>query len=257
MTNYILKILRFWRICVLELRAQYESSRVGVLWIPISSLLFSGVLALVFRYDSQFAGRFGFFCYVLSGYTLWSFIARSFTDSTMLIQKRYTASVHNGMNMREMYVKALIERLLDYLINFIILFFIVIFFSPNGLSLNLFLLLPGLVFISISSLAISYIVNVISVLVADLAHIIKTGVRLLFFASPVFWYAGVAEQNDVRHVLSLYNPVGYYLSIPRQSLSITPYHSEDWIVALISSAILSAIALIIYRRTFSFIRNIR
>lgn len=249
-------LVRYTRICVLELRAQHQRTLLGVLWIPFSALLFTAVLALVFRHSGHFSFT-GFFFYVLSGYTLWSFISRSITDSITLIQKGYVAAIHNGLNMPMMFAKSLMERLLEYFLNLAVFLLLAAFLLEDFLSLRLLLFLPGLAIISLTSLAVSYLINVATVLIPDMKNLVKTAVRLFFFASPVFWFAGDFKASDVRAVLTSFNPASYYLEIPRQAAGITSLNLTDWLVAFGLTLALSLAAFIAYRWSNSFIRNIR
>ena len=249
-------VVRFTRICLLELRAQHQRTLLGVFWIPLSALLFTAVLALVFRHSGHFS-YIGFFFYVLSGYTLWSFISRSITDSTTLVQKSFDAAIHNGLNLPMMFAKSLLERLLEYSLNLAVLLVLATFLLDGFLSPRLLLLLPALAIISVTSLAISYVINVVTVLIPDMANLFKTAVRLFFFASPVFWFAGDIRATDARAILTTYNPASYYLDLPRQAAGITSLNWTHWLVTLVFTIVMSAIAFAAYRWSHAFIRNIR
>ena len=249
-------LVRYIRICILELRAQHQRTLLGVFWIPFSALLFTFVLTLVFRHSGYFSFA-GFFFYVLSGYILWSLISRSITDSITLIQKSYDAAIHNGLNMPMMFAKSLMERLLEYLLNLAIFLVLALLFLDGFVSIRLLLFVPALVIISLTSLAISYVINVMAVLIPDLQNLVKTAVRLFFFASPVFWFAGDIDSSDVRNVLTTYNPAAYYLDLPRQAAGIVPVNATDWLVALVMTTVLCIAGFITFRWSNQFIRNIR
>lgn len=253
--QFLSDVIRSIRISLLEIQSEYQGTVLGILWIPLSALLFSVMLALVFHHGDRSVAQF--LLYVLAGYTLWSFIARSISDSTAIIQKRFDFAIHCGLDLRGTFFKALVDRLCEYGLNVLILFIAAALLQPDFLSPRLALFVPFLVLIAVTSLAVSYVVNVVTVLVPDMGNLIRASVRFLFFVSPVFWTADHVGAGDLRQILRTWNPASYFLDLPRQAVGISALRVDDWAVAAAVTAVLAALAAACYAWSHSFIRNIR
>lgn len=247
-------LVRFLHISFLEAQAEHQSTRLGILWMPLSTLIFTGLLALVFRHSDTVPVA-DFFVYVLTGYVLWQFIQDSITGSTNVIQSRLDFAVHNNISILGLFLKVLVDRLLEMGINTVLVLISLILFSPSSIGLNLLLVVAFLPLICATSVAMAYIVNLITIIFPDMGAIIRTGVRFVFFASPVFWvYDGV---GGVRHLLATYNPVSYYLSISRQMFGIEPFHAKAWLLVTVMAVILMIMSWFIFSRTKNIVTNIK
>lgn len=251
---FLSTFVRFLHISYLEAKSQYRGARLGILWIPVSTLIFAAMLSLVFRHSDAMSMT-DFFLYVLSGYTLWGFILASVVSSTDVIQKRLEFAIHNNLTLAGLFGKLLVDRLFEYGINLAVLVAIIVIMSPTKLGLELLLFIPFIAIIVLTSLSTAYLVNIITVFVPDLASLIRTGIRFVFFASPVFWVA--SERTGVRAFLATYNPVSYYLGMCRQVFGITPLEAFPWIGGLTVSLALCLAGAFAFVQSSSFVRNIK
>lgn len=247
-------LIRFFHISFLESQSEYQSTKLGILWIPLSTLIFTALLAFVFKHsDAMPVGEF--FVYVLSGYILWQFIQDSISGSTTVIQSRLEFAIHNNISMPGLFLKVLVDRLFELGINTTLLLAALLLFSHDSFGPNLLLALVLLPLISITSISVAYLVNLVTILFPDAGAIIRTGVRFIFFASPVFWvYDGV---TGVRHLLATYNPVSYYLALNRQVFGVEPVMLQTWIVAGIISTALAIISAVTFANTKAIVTNIK
>lgn len=252
--RYTSLFLRYLHISIIEAQSQYQSTRLGILWLPLSTLIFTALLAFVFKHsDAVPVGDF--FVYVLSGYTLWMFIQDSISGSTDVIQKRLDFAVHNNITMPGLFFKILVDRLFELGVNTLLLLIILMILSRGNFGPNMFLIFLFIPMISATSVATAYLVNLITILFPDMGAVIRTSVRFIFFASPVFWvYDGV---GGVRHLLATYNPVAYYLRITRQVYGIESFSLRTWLIALAISAFLTVLSALVYSRTKSLVTNIK
>lgn len=251
---YISTAIRYLHISYIEAKAAYQGTRLGLLWLPLSTLIFTSMLALIFRHSDTMPIA-EFFLYVLCGYTLWQFISDSISGSTDVIQKRFDFALHNNLTLFGLFAKLLVDRLFEYAVNVALLLLAIVILAPGMLGVNLLLALPFLPVLIVTSLALAYIVNVITVFAPDFSAVIKTAVRFVFFASPVFW--SPAERTDIRHLLATYNPVSYYLSLARQVFGVEPFSLSTWTIALGISAAICLAGAVAYSQTNRLVTNIK
>ncbi len=251
---FLSKFVRFMHISYLEAKSNYQGTRLGLLWLPVSTLLFTGMLALVFRHSDAMTIT-EFFLYVLSGYILWQFIQASIITSTDIVQRQLEFAIHNNLTLAGLFGKLLMDRLFEYGINLALLVAVIVLLSPGNVDLNLALFIPFVAIIVPTSLAVSYLVNAVTIFFPDLSTLVKTGTRFMFFASPVFWVA--TDRTDIRTLLVQYNPVSYYMDITRQVFGILPLQPASWISSALVSLGLCVAGYITFVYSQNFVRNIK
>lgn len=255
---FLSTFVRYMHISYLEAKSEYEGTVLGILWIPISTILFAALLGLVFHFGEE-RTRAEFFLYVLSGYVCWNFISDSISRSTDIVQKRFEFAIHNNLSLPGLYGKMLADRVFEFgtelvfLVAICALFYI--FGLYGGVGWPILMLAPLLALLAATSLAASYLVNLVTVLVPDLGNVIKTAVRLMFFATPVFWEA--EGRTDFRGILEVYNPASYYLMMMRQVFGVDPFSWDAWIVGATITIVVSIAGLATYRWSRGFVRNLR
>lgn len=246
--------VRFMHISYIEARSDYQGTTIGILWMPLSTLIFSLVLGTVFHHSGT-ASPPMFFLFVLSGYVTWNFISDTIAGSTNIIQARLDFAVHSNLSLAGLFGKMLADRLFEFGLNIALLVVALIIVHPASFGPQMLLFVPFVLLLSVTSLAVSYLVNLVTVFFPDLANLIKTAVRFMFFATPVFWTA--VDRGDERVFLERYNPAAYYVKMSRQVFGIEPIDWSIWMVGAAITAIVVIAGLIAYQRSHRFVRNIK
>jgi ABC-type polysaccharide/polyol phosphate export permease len=252
---YLSWVVRFTHISYIETKSEHQGTWLGILWLPISSLVFSALLALVFR-PSGSMGMADFFLYVLIGYTFWGFIAESVNGSTDIIQTRLEFAVHNNLSLAGLHIKLLIDRFFSYSLDFAVVLLMVVILRPGNFGVETLLLIPFVPLIAVASMGGGYLINLLTVFAPDTKVPIAVVTRLMFFVSPVFWLASEAREGP-RQLLVNYNPVSYYLSLPRQAFGVEALDPRAWIVASACSILLGLGGYIAYVRSIGVVRNLK
>ncbi|WP_048649307.1 ABC transporter permease [Nitratireductor soli] len=252
---YLSGIVRLFHISYIEAKSEHKGTYLGILWVPLSTLIFTAMLALVFRH-SDTVPLADFFLYVLIGYVFWGFIASSITGSLDVIQGRLEFAIHNNLSLAGLFGKLLIDRLFVFFINLIPFLALLIVLRPGLLGMQVLLFIPFLVLAVLTSLGAAYLVNTMTIFFPDLKAMFRVGTRFMFFASPVFWSAA-ATGTGLRVMLVQYNPAAYYLSLPRQVFGIEPLDANTWLTATIISAIVCMTGYLAYHHSQGFVRNLK
>ncbi|TKT82412.1 ABC transporter permease [Aquamicrobium sp. LC103] len=252
---YLSGLVRFFHISYIEAKSEHRGTHLGIFWIPLSSLLFAAMLALVFHHADSMS-VLEFFFYVFAGYIFWNFIADSITGSTDVIQGRFEFAIHNNLSLAGLFGKLLIDRLFAYLLNLAVLVILIAILSPWKLGVGLLLFFPFIALTVVTSLGTAYLVNMMTIFFPDLKALIAVGTRFMFFASPVFWSAAEGG-GGVRGFLVKYNPAAYFLSLPRQVFGIEPIDAKAWLVAAIVSAVVCLVGYLAYHQSQGFVRNLK
>jgi ABC-type polysaccharide/polyol phosphate export permease len=248
-------LVRFMHISYLEAKSSYEGTALGILWIPVSTLSFALLLGFVFHGGGPMPPA-QFFLYVLSGYVSWNFISDSITGSTKIIQGKFDFALHNNLTLAGLFGKMLADRGFDFFLELATLALAVLILAPWNYGPQLLLLLALLPMLAIVSLALSYLINLLTLFFPDLGNLVSTVVRLMFFATPIFWRVE-DRVNDPRVLLEVYNPASYFLMMMRQAFGIEPVQSFSWLVGGLITLVVALAGWYAYRQTNSFVRNLR
>lgn len=252
---HLSRLIRFFHISYIEAKSRQRGSHLGILWIPLTSLIFSAVLALIFRHSDTMSPT-DFFLYVLAGYILWTFIAESINGSTDVIQSQLEFGIHNNLTLVGLFGKLLVDRLFEYSLNLALLLAVMLLLNPSFVGPQLALFVPFLALIVVTSIGTAYLVNLVTIFFPDTTNLFKVGTRFMFFVSPVFWSAA-DRTSGPRTLLMQYNPVSYYLSLPRQVFGIEPVEPAAWLIASIASAGVCGAAYLAYHYSQGFVRNLK
>lgn len=257
---FVHSLSRFIQISFYENKAQYQKTRLGLLWIPFSTLLFVFVLVAVFA-NMQGLQAVDHYLYVLSGYCLWLLILEVINQSTLIIQTQIDFANHNRMSIPELYFKNLLDRLFRHLLNMGVLYASMIILAFMGLAswwsiAQSFLLYPAVLLLSlVAGYAMSILINIVCIFWPDVEKVIQTSTRFLFFLSPVFWVYHHGE-GGFRYFLINGNPVTYWLDIMRQAFGIAPLDLRPWLICAGICVVLCLMAYVVYRQTSNIVRNI-
>jgi lipopolysaccharide transport system permease protein len=252
---YLSIFVRFMHISYLEAKSDYEGTVLGILWIPVSTLSFALLLGFVFHGGGSMH-PVQFFLYVLAGYVTWNFISDSISRSTKIIQGKFDFALHNNLTLAGLFGKTLADRGFEFSLELATLAVVVVVLAPLTLGLHILLLLLLLPMLAIASLAMSYLVNLLTLFFPDLGNVVSTVVRLMFFATPVFWKVE-DRTNDVRALLEIYNPASYYLMMMRQAFGVEPVQAYVWMVGALITLIVAGAGLFAYRQSSMFVKNLR
>jgi lipopolysaccharide transport system permease protein len=251
---YLSNFVRYMHISYLEAKSQYEGTVLGILWIPVSTLSFALLLGFVFHSGGSMSAT-QFFLYVLSGYVTWNFVSDSILRSTNIIQNKFEFAIHNNLGLAGLFGKMLADRGFEFAIELAVLVLAVLILSPLSYGPPILLLLVLIPILCVVSLAASYLINLLTLFFPDLGNVVSTAVRLMFFATPIFWF--VEERSDWRAFLEVYNPASYFLMMMRQSFGLQPVQLHVWLIGGVISLIVVVAGYVAFRQSQSFVRNLR
>ena len=105
----------------------------------------------------------------------------------------------------------------------------VLVMSEVQLGWQTLLAVPGLLLLFLGALLAVPLLGFAGARYRDLTHMIRAGMRFLFFATPVFWYVDGLGDRDF---LGLVNPFTHYLELVRAPLTGETASMLSWLVVL-------------------------
>ena len=174
-----------------NLKAGHRDKLLGNLWNLLDPLLFLGVYFLVFGIGLRQAqgDPYGFVVYLSLGVLAFRFFEGSMSQAAVCVRSN-AGLLHSVYFPKAMLpIAVCFSRLYDFVWGLVILmgamwFALDLSFSIQALWLPLILLLQFLV-----CLGLAFIVAFLGAIFADTQNIVAIGTRLLFFLSPIFYFA--------------------------------------------------------------------
>ena len=214
MITYLQDMLKSFSWAWMDVKCRYRRSLIGPLWETLTLLFLIGGMGFISSavFDANMATVIP---YLGLGLIIWTLISNVVNESTMcfISQKEMLDNTNLGLGF---YSGRLIFR---HLINFghhMLLYFIGLYFFEIDLGLAIFLAPLGLLFLFLN---FCWLVPTIGMLVArfrDLEMVVKSGMHLTFFITPIFWNISVLNGN--RLFLVEWNPIYYLIELLRAPL---------------------------------------
>ncbi len=196
-----------WRDAVLPMRR----STIGLFWITIQSglwvLVITGLLG-----QSLGASEPLYPVYVAAGVVFFQFITSMIVDGAATFI-RDAALIQNIPNPLSLYVLRVGFKSLILLAAQAPIVAIAYMFAPDGLTWTLILAAPALICVIFALTGLILFLASVTPLYRDIPFMIAAGMRVMFFATPVFW--SVDQQSGLRQTVAAWNPLAHFLSLVR------------------------------------------
>ncbi|MEE9273663.1 MAG: ABC transporter permease [Robiginitomaculum sp.] len=209
-----------------DLRSRYRRTAFGVLWLTATfslfilakSMVFGGIMAVPFK---------EYTLYMATSFLIWGFLSATVTDAcTVWINSE---SWLCGINTpKSIFVFQVIFR------NFVTMSYsgialIAIFLLlRQGLTWHALMVIPALLLTLINAVWITLFLGVIATRYRDIVHVVRTGMGILFFVTPILWIPSTMSHKF--QLFALYNPFAHALAIVRDPLVYGSSASISWLV---------------------------
>lgn len=207
-----------WRIwtslAMQDILVRYRGSVLGPFWITISTAITAysmGILyGVLFHID-----RSSYLPYFVTGMISWTFISMIINESTKIFieSKPYMENIQLSCVV---YILRLIVRNVIVLAHNLPVYISIAFLYQIPLSLDLFLIFPGLLILCLNGLFFGTIIAMVSARFPDVGSIVSNILQVLFFITPIMWSA--ANLPPKFHVFLDFNPFYYFIALIRNPL---------------------------------------
>lgn len=237
-----LALFPLWSALAIEdLRDRYRRTLLGLSWIIFSFALFVGVKVLVFgQLTAVPAAEFGLF--VTLGFGLWTYINAMIMDGC-------TAYIHARpwiLGTATPYPVFLLQAVLRNWIIFTLILLVMaasLYWKPTPWTPAMLWAIPGLGIYLITSLWLAAILAPLCARYRDFYHAVQTGMRLIFFATPILW---MPASSGKLALIARLNPISHFVAIVRDPLMYDRVPADSWMLVLIVNAVGLLVGALIY-----------
>jgi len=227
-----IRVPSLWINLALEdLRDRYRRTVLGVAWVVLSFGLFVGVKVLVFGQMAAATMR-EFAIFLTIGFGAWTFISAMVSDAC-------SAYIHSRSWILGTAIPYPVYVLQVTLRNWMVFALVMLVMAvslawkPSPWTPVALMALPALLAYFVTSIWLCALLAPLCARYPDLHHAIQTGMRLLFFITPILWMPG---STGVLAELARLNPMTHYLAILRDPLLYNQAPLASWLVVLAINA---------------------
>ena len=240
-----LRLTPLWvSLAIEDLHDRYRRTAFGLLWIVLSFALFVLVKILVFgQLTTASTAEFGIF--VTLGFGLWTYINAMVMDACTAYTHARPWILGTATPYPVFLLQAVYRNLLIFAMVLLVMA-VALFWKQSPWGWTALAAVPGLLVYPVTSLWLAAILAPLCARWRDLHHAIQTGMRLIFFVTPILWMP--ASSGELALIAQL-NPLSHFVAIVRDPLMYNQIPLDRWKVVLAITVVGLPAGVLIYVRT--------
>jgi ABC-2 type transport system permease protein len=201
-----------------DLKVRYAGSVLGYMWTILDPLLMTGVYWFVFTvvFTRGAVGEEPYILFLVLGLLSWQWFSGSVTDTSKALTSE-TRLVRSTRLPREIWVlKVVGSKGLEFLFSLpVVVLFMIVYRQPPAIEVLLFPL--AIVMQAVLQVGIGLALASATVLVRDLQRVVRIGLRIMFYLSPVIYSVQRIDIPAIRKLFAL-NPLTGIIELYRSAL---------------------------------------
>jgi ABC-type polysaccharide/polyol phosphate export permease len=231
-------------LAVEDLHDRYRRTVLGLVWIVASFALFVMVKVLIFgQLTTASTAEFGIF--VTIGFGLWAYVNSMVVDACAAYMHARPWILATAIPYPVFLLQAVLRNWMVFGLTMMVMA-VALYWKPSGWSMRAWSVLPALFCYFFTSVWLAAILAPLCARYRDAYHAVQTGLRLIFFATPILWMP--ADSGKLAMIARL-NPISHYIAIVREPLIYDRIPLESWIIVLVIKIAGFAIGLFVYAAT--------
>jgi ABC-type polysaccharide/polyol phosphate export permease len=225
-----------------DIRIRYRHSRLGPLWITLSTAIFCITIAVVYSTIFKTAVT-EMLPFVAIGSVVWSFISGVIGEMPNLFVANSAYLKNMRINPIVIQMRALCRELIALAHHLLIVIGIYLYFGiwPGWVGL---LAIPGLILVLLNLLAVGITLSLVGARFRDVTPITQSFLLIAFFVTPIFWLPRMVPDDSW---ILMANPFYHFIDLVRSPLLGSTPSPVSWYGALVVLGVSSIIATVAYR----------
>ena len=221
--------IRHWRISHLigirDLRHRYTRSKLGQLWLMISTATMIAVLSAVWSL-LWYQPIHDLMPFIGVGLIIWSYLSQVLIDCTSAFVAQGHLYRNQKMNFSVSIYSVIYKNTIMLAHSLIIIVVLIVAFN---VPVNWYLLqiVPAFGLTWIGMVWLGYLIAMTCVRYRDIIQVITTWLTVLFYITPVMWKPDFLPHQY--HLIIEFNPFAQFLEILRNPLLGQPVSSYAWL----------------------------
>jgi lipopolysaccharide transport system permease protein len=221
--------IQHWRVWHLlginDLRHRYARSKLGQIWLVLSTATMIGVLTGV--YSSLFNQPLKVLMpFIGVGLIMWNYLSQVFIECTSIFSSQGNLYRNQKMNF-SVSIYAVIYKNTIILAHSLLIIFVLIVALDVPINWHLLQIVPAFGLTWVAMVWSGYMIAMICVRYRDIIQLITTWLTVLFFVTPVMWKPDFLPR-EARWIVE-FNPLAQFLEILRNPILGQPVSSFAWV----------------------------
>jgi len=208
-----------WLLIQRDLKVRYAGSVLGYVWTILDPLLMTGVYWFVFSvvFTSRRVGESPYILFLVLGLLSWQWFSGTVTETSRALTSE-SRLVRSTRLPREIWVlKVVGSKGIEFVFSLpVVIMFMVVYQKPPSWMLVLFPL--AVVMQAVLLTGIGLVLAPATVLIRDLQRLVRIGLRVMFYLSPVIYsiqriHIGVVQDlfalNPLTGIIELYRSLAF------------------------------------------------
>lgn len=223
-----------------DIRMRYRRSKIGPLWITISTGIMIAMIGLIFGQALGMPMQ-DYLPFLASGLILWTFISSA-------IQEGSSAFIESAGMIRQIsipistYLAKVLIRNIVILLHNIILLPVVLMIVGRLPNWNIFWLVPGFLLVVLNVFWLSMVASVFCTRFRDMPTILTNILQVFFYLTPIIWIPSALSPRTANLIVEP-NPFYHLLELVRGPILGYCPTALSWGIASVSALIGILIAL--------------
>lgn len=206
--------MNLWlRLGVRDLLLEHARASLGALWPLIGAAVWISIIYFLLG-SSLGEGNPNYLAYLTIGVVIYNFASGIIVNGVQCFL-RFKGVILNIPNPLFIYPLRLFVNVSASTLMQVVFIVAAIIICGIQPTIAWLYLIPGIAALAITGIFIALIMGILGVFIGDLRFLMQSVMRMLMFATPIFWYA---SDNPVRMVVSHANPLAHYIAIIRDPL---------------------------------------
>ncbi len=234
----------WWALSRRNLASLNRRSSIGLLWQMLSTIIFIGMLSLV--YSMVFSIKLAdYMPYIALGYVNWMYISNAIASAPdiMLTNKEYVLNKTYPFGMY--FIANIVSKASVYGLQMLVALFVALIFG-FGFGWASLILPLSVMALTLFNFGLSMLIGVVAVRFRDLGPLINAGLLIVFLSTPILWNADLLKG---RAAIVAVNPFYHAIEIVRAPImkNAIPWGSLAFVVVV--GAVLLLMAIEVLRRS--------
>lgn len=200
------------RLGIRDVVLQYSRAGLGVAWSLLNVVVWV-VVVTVFLGPSLSQDEPFYLTYVATGVVVFNFMSGILGGGTSVLVRLKGALLNLPLPLFACALRHVTQTFFHLVIQSIV---IIAAMMIDGVPVTIlvWLIVPAIAALVLVAVFVTSGLMVLGARYGDLAFLIQSVMRVMLFATPVFWYAGRIE-GSLRYTLSMWNPLAHVLEVVR------------------------------------------
>jgi ABC-2 type transport system permease protein len=234
-----------------DLRVRYARSWLGYLWSVLDPLAMSLIYFIVFTwiFRARHVGNEPYFLHLLIGLLAWQWFSLCMTETSRALLQESRLVKSTNLPRELWVVRVVVAKGVEFVFSLPVLAVFTLYYVLHGdahLNWTLVFFPFAMALTFLLATGVGLILAPITVLVTDMARVVRIALRMGFYATPIIYSIHSAPES-LRKFL-VFNPVSGIMELFRTGFFDTVMNQRAVVIAVVACAVVLLLGVVVFKR---------